>query len=475
MTLAHLFAILKGHWLAALLLFCLVAGGIATFTYLSPKQYSAVGSIVLDIKAPDPILGAVLPGIASPSYILTQIDIIRSTRVAKRVVENLKLAESAETRASWLRSTGGNGAFDVWLAHAMLSNLEVRPSRGSNVVNVVYTSADPRFSSAVVNSFIDAFIAISTELRTDPAKEFAKFFDTNSKQLRENLEAAQGKLSKFQQSNGLVVTDERLDVETARLQELSSQSVAMQAMLADSGSRQAQAATQGDKMQEVFGNPMFAALKSDLARQETALEQLTQRLGDAHPQVKEQRAVVAELKGKVETEVRRVASGLGINNTVNQSRVSQVRAAMADQRAKVLKLRATRDEAAVLQRDAENAQRAYDGVLARLNVASLESKGVQSNMSPLAYATPPPVHSSPRVLMNIALGVCLAFVLAVVLALVIEYRDPRLRVNHEVEDVLKQPMLGAIPAFVIGRRSGKPLPRRFRLGGRPLTLSKAKT
>ncbi|MBN8490402.1 MAG: chain length determinant protein EpsF [Burkholderiales bacterium] len=471
MSFAQLFAILRGRWVIACAVFVAVTGVVATLTLMAPRQYTAVGSIVLDIKSPDPILGT-LPGVASPSYLLTQIDIIRSMRVARRVVNNLRMTESPEIRAQWMESTGGAGSPETWLAAALLSNLEVRPSRGSNVMNVIYTAGEPRFAAAVANGFIDAYMSVTTELRTDPAKEFSRFFDANAKQLREKVEEAQAKLSSFQQKNGLVVTDERLDVETARLQALSTQLVMLQAEVAESGSRQAQAAMQGDKMQEVFANPMYSGLKAELARQESTLEQLSQRLGDAHPQVKEQRALVTDLRAKATAEVGRVASGLSINNSVNQTRVAKVRAALDDQRATVLKLRATRDEAAVLQRDAENAQRAYDAVLARLNVTSLESKGVQANVSPLEYATEPARHSSPRVGVNMFLGAALALALGIAAALMAEFRDRRLRLQSEVESLVLQPLLGAVPAFSVGNRTGHAVPHRFRLSTKTPTRGK---
>ena len=45
---------------------------------LLPKQYTANTSVVVDVKSPDPIAGMVLPGLASPAYMATQIDIINS-------------------------------------------------------------------------------------------------------------------------------------------------------------------------------------------------------------------------------------------------------------------------------------------------------------------------------------------------------------------------------------------------------------
>ncbi|MBL3200653.1 chain length determinant protein EpsF, partial [Klebsiella pneumoniae] len=70
--------------------------------------------------------------------------------------------------------------------------------------------------------------------------QYASWFAGQSKALREGLEKAQSKLSAFQQESGIVATDERLDIENARLAELSSQYTAIQAQRSDSSSRQAQ-------------------------------------------------------------------------------------------------------------------------------------------------------------------------------------------------------------------------------------------
>ena len=82
------------------------------------------------------------------------------------------------------------------------------------------------------------------------------------------------------------MTDERMDVETQRLNDLSSQLVAIQAAAADASSRQAQAsAGSADKLQEISNHPVVAGLRGDLSRMEAKLQELSSRLGDGHPQV----------------------------------------------------------------------------------------------------------------------------------------------------------------------------------------------
>ncbi|WP_223673088.1 hypothetical protein, partial [Proteus terrae] len=89
-------------------------------------------------------------------------------------------------------------------------------------------------------------------------------------QARENLEAAQRKLSAFQQEKGIIATDERIDVETARLNELSAQLVSLQAVTADAISRRAQT---GLSSPDAMNSAVIMGLKADLARQEARLKE----------------------------------------------------------------------------------------------------------------------------------------------------------------------------------------------------------
>jgi capsular polysaccharide biosynthesis protein len=131
--------------------------------------------------------------------------------------------------------------------------------------------------------------------------------------------------------------------------------------------------------------------------------------------------------------------------------------ALDEQRAKVLKLRAVRDEASVLQRDVENAQRAYEGVLSRLNQSNLESQTNQSNVAALERATSPNLPSSPRISLNLLLGSLVAAIAATVVVGVREARDRRVRDESDFESLTNLPVVGVLPSF---KRVGK-----RRLGG----------
>ena len=445
MTFTQFLSILRARRWVALTVLAVTVAIAVVLSLVLPKQYTAASSVVVDFK-PDPVSAVVYGGVPSPALMATQVDVIASDRVGMRVVRNLKLAENPQVRAQWQEATDGQGSIEQWLVELFHKQMEVVPSRESSVITITYRAPDPRFAAALANAFADAFIQTSLELRVDPARQYAGFFDARAKEARDNLERAQSRLSAFQKEKGIIATDERLDVENNRLNELSTQLVALQAIAAESRSRQAQAqGRQSDRMEEVLANPVISTLKADMSRAEAKLRELSTRLGDANPQVIEAKANIAELQARIAAETRRVTGGVGVTNTINSSREAQVRAELEAQRAKLLRMKESRDEAAVYLRDVENAQRSYDMILTRQNQSALESQAPQSNVNILTQAVPPLEHSSPRLILNTLLALFIGALLAMGLAMLLEMRDRRVRAIDDIGTMLGLPVLGVLP------------------------------
>ena len=448
MTFGQCFAILKARWKAAFLVFLLTVLSSVALSLLLPKQYTATASVVVDFK-PDPVTAMIYSGMAPPGLIGTQVEVLQSERVARRVIRNLKLAENPMVRDQWTHATAGVGSIETWLLDGFQKRLEVKPSREASVITVAYKAPDPAFAAGVANAYVQAYLETSLALRVDPAKQYSTFFDNRAKEARDTLEKSQAKLSAFQAAKGIIATDERLDVETARLGELSSQAVMLQALTSEAGSRQAQArGASADRMQEVLNNPLIGTLKADLSRADARLQELSSRLGSDHPQVLEAKANIASLRSKIDGETQRVTSGVGVSDSIARQRSADVRTALAAQRAQVLRMKAVRDEGSVLVRDVESAQRTFDAVVSRFNQSTLESQTTQSNVSLLTTAEPALEPSSPKFFLNTVVAVVLGALLAIGGVLVLELMHRRVRTTQDISSTLGINLLGVLAPTV---------------------------
>lgn len=444
MSINQFLSILKARWgLLATVLLLTIVTTVALSLYM-PKKYTAVATMVIDVKSPDPVAGMVLQGMLAPGYMATQMDILKSDRVALKAIRTLKLDQNPQLHEQWLEEAQGRGEFDDWIVDVVQKPLDVMPGKESSVINISYTATQPAFAAALANAFMQAYIDTTLELRVEPAKRYTTMFDAQAKVFRERLEQARARLSQYQQENGLVMADERIDVETNRLNELSNQLVMLQAVSADSSSRQAAAVVNGDRLQEVINNPVIANLKADLSRQEARFKEISNKMGEAHPQVTELRANINELRLRIDGETKRIAASVGINNAINQSREAQLKAALAQQRQRLLEIKQQRDQAALYLQDVENAQRAYDAIQTRLSQATIESQANQTNVSILKAASAPADPSSPKVFLNIALSVLLGGMLAVGCALAVELSDRRIRTGSDIALGMDTVLLGEL-------------------------------
>ena len=434
---------------------CLLGGG-AAFAYshfVLVKQYTASADVLLDFRESDPVQGQTQTiGLISPGYVATQADIVVSDRVARKVVHALGLDTNAQSVQAW-HEAGEGGTIDQYYMEALRKSLEVRPSRMSNVLSVKFTSPSPQYAATVANAFAKAYVETNVELKADPARDFKVWYDARTAQARSVLEEAQARLSKFQRDKGIIIpTEEHIDVETSRLTELNSQLVAVQGQHAESASRRDQAADQLGNSPDVLQNSLVSSLRGEIARAEAKQDELARDLGRNHPKFKSSEAELESLRGKLEAEIHRVATSIDGSNSVNVQRESQIRAALAAQKARVLELRALHDEGAVLRNDVESAQHAYDRVLQQTSATGLESQVQQTNVTILSEALPPVNKSSPHTMLNCEIGLLLGLFLGSGLALLLEIRRPQLRSADDVSAVLQVPILAAIPRI---RRTGR--------------------
>ncbi len=441
MNFSQFLLILKARWLVAVLALGVTVATTLVVSLILPKNYTANVSLVVDSKAKDPITGTLLPMQLLPGYLATQVDIIKSQNVALKVVDGLKLSENPTIRQQYQESGQTGGDIRHWLSDLLLKKLDVKPSRESSVIQVEFEGADPRFAAIVANAFAQAYVHTNLELKVEPAKQTTAFYDDQIKQLRGTLEKAQAALSDYQQKKGLVASDERIDVETARLAELSSQLVAAQAQTYDTTSRQSQSQ---NALAEVEQNPLIQGLKRDLAVGETKLSELAQKVGKNHPQYQRAQAEVDSLRAKLEAEMKVATRSVGTTAKVAQTREGDIRGALAAQKSRVLALKQSRDEAAVLIRDVENAQRLYDAALQRYGQTRLEAQNSQTDIAILNPAVPPTEASSPKVVLNTILAVFLGSLLGIGLAFLMEMLDRRVRSGEDLTAALDLAVLGEI-------------------------------
>ena len=118
------------HKWVVLGLFLVIAIGGIVATLLLPKQYTAESALIVEMRI-DPVLGALAPALAAPSYMATQVEVLRSERVASRAVKILGVERSSFCLAASSLGSQNTGTVKVspWLAWYWFSSTNARVPR----------------------------------------------------------------------------------------------------------------------------------------------------------------------------------------------------------------------------------------------------------------------------------------------------------------------------------------------------------
>ena len=442
MSLHQFFSILLARRrLAGLILLATLALAVAWIA-LRPTYYTARAPVLVDVRT-DPTGASVIQGMVAPSFMATQIDIVRSDRVAQRVVEMLRIDKQPGEMERWRDATDGKGSPQAWFARELQTDLDVKPARESNIINVSWKGTSPAQAALVANAFAQAYLDTSLELKTDPARGYAAWFEDQVKAARQNLANAQAKLSAYQERTGIVSTDERVvDYETARLNELSSALTVVQAQTTES---QGKRAAGGDTVVEVMQSPLINTLRADIAKLEAKVQEGAAYLGANHPQMQRMQAELGSLRGRLASETSRITTSVDTSYQVGKSRERELLAALGAQKARVIALNKQRGELSLLQRDVESAQKAFETVSASASQSRLQSLTNQTNVMRLAPAVEPMEASGPTKKQALLIAGIAGMLLAVAGAVLAELMNRRVRSVEDMAMITQLPILATIP------------------------------
>lgn len=225
----------KGLIFATLFITVAVAGAL---TFLEAPRYVGTTALVLNIESESPFDREAIPAALTSSYLATQLDIIRSQKVAVRVVEQQKLTADPAWRQAYEEAGEAAIPIEYWIANTIMENVDAEPLQNSRVVNLSYQALAPGEAARMANAYAQAFIATTLELTVEPAKRNVAWFDQQLKSQRERLDEARARMARLQAEKGVSGLDEKLGTENTRVDEISRNLVEAQAATATVRGRQ---------------------------------------------------------------------------------------------------------------------------------------------------------------------------------------------------------------------------------------------
>jgi uncharacterized protein involved in exopolysaccharide biosynthesis len=418
---------------------CVIGAYIVTLVL--PARWEGHARVMLNLLKPDPVTGEVIAGPAQRAYIATQTSLISDYTVVGQLPDEFgMLSDPKQIAAYEARPKNDLRDFRHWLSDKFTPGIKAQVIQGSNILEITFAGGNPEQARSVAEAIRKAYLDTSLNFRRDEANRSAAWFDAQAVKNKAALDAAQAAETNFEKANGIVMADDKTDLETARLRALSGQGVAGPSAPAQTSS----------------------AASIQLAEIDAQIAQEAQTLGPNHPELvrlRAQRASIASLVTKDIAAERAASSAAASGGAAALDR------AVEAQKARVIAQGDKLQQLTQLQADVALRRDQLDKTSQRAAELHQEAAAADTGLTPMGPAVTPQNPVFPNMLLIIPGSFVLGLAVGVLVALLSELFARRVRSLEDLEHAVDLPLLAVI--------AGPPKPKRRRLtrnrGARPVS------
>ncbi|GHF25534.1 hypothetical protein GCM10017044_20430 [Kordiimonas sediminis] len=396
-----------------------------------PEKYTATSSVILEVGDQDPVTG--MAQNTARTYIQTQVNLVKSARVANKVVDRLELTRSPYFLSEYNSLNDPGIDLKGWIGKQLQENLGVWVVGGSEIIEISYTATSPTLAATVSNAFSEAYLLVDLELRVDPAKRNAQWFAAQLNKLRQNLTEAQNSLNDYQKQVGIVSMTTESQSESQSIINIESRAAAARAEASEARSMVQQFAAfldsggSSDSLPSFMTNPEISSLQQELGKVDAAIATLSGRVGENHPQYK---AVVArrdQVTKQLAEEIEKFGLSLKARVQIAEAKSASLEDELDIEKDRMLQEKAQLDRLEAMEREVEIRKAEYDNAFRRAGTLRLEGDRAQTGVSIIEEATPPTEASFPQKRLSIAIAFAACLVLGVSISFLLEMIDRRVR------------------------------------------------
>jgi polysaccharide biosynthesis transport protein len=469
------------------------------------RRYTASSVIQLEKSSSDSLgldslMGAASGGASDDLSVnvdlQTQANILQSEGLALKVVKDLSLERNedfkphfsllgwvmglvsprgpADPPHSSLEDSPGRRGNVVKAFH---SNLKVKVTAGTRLLEVDYTNRDPKVAAAVVNHLVQALIDYTFQTKFKATNQVSQWLEGQLGDLRKQSEELQSRVVALQQGSGIFGvggTDpqgkpviyspvlDRLQQSTAQLSQAQMNRVlkASVAEVVKTGNAELISQLSGTSISSSGGQGVTnsLALIQNLRLQEATLQSQidldASQFGPAYPKLIQERASLKGVQQSLQEEIDRIGARVQNDFEVASKAERGARAAYESDRLAAEKLNDKSIEYAILSKEADQSQELYQDLLKRLKEAGILEGLHSSNVTVVDQASAPASPSKPQVPLYLALGAGLGIFFGCCAALLVDAVDNKIQGAEEIE-ALHIPLLGIAPQIEVNKNSSR--------------------
>ena len=405
---------------------------------------------------------------SSDEYLETQYRVLKSRTLAEKVVRELKLSQHAD----WNRK---RMFLDLWrvdppaealaaiqrnphqvdpdnLAYrntveSFLKDLEVRPVRRSNLVEVAFNSSDPRLAATVTNALASSYIDRNLEVKFEATQKASEWLRGQLVSLKGRLEQAEEKLQSYARRNEIVFLDEKQMASNEKLRQLESEYTKAQAERIQAEALYRSVLAGQLDAPGILENKLVQDLTTNLNELTREFAQLSQLFKPDYPRAQQVKRQIETVQKNLDAAKRTLVANKEHVYNAAVRREQMLEAALKDQRKVVAEIAERSIQYNILKREVDTSRQLYDGLLNRMKEAEVSAGLKASNIRIVDPAQVPKRPVRPKTGLNLFLGLLVGLGLGIGYAFLEEHLDTSVKNPDDVERMLRLATLGVIPAF----------------------------
>lgn len=466
--------ILRQHQ-GAILLFA-AAGLIAAIVVALPQTriYQARTSIelqgfnenFLNMKSVDPTSS--LPDYSPEGYIHTQVKILQSDALMRRVVAKLMSETSAasvppssglQTLRERLHLAPAKAPSRSEAIEAVAQSLQVRSADNTHIVEIFTDSPDPELAAKFANTLVKEYIEHTLESRWKTTQYTGNWLRAQMEDLKGKLERSETELQSYAAGVGLQITQEKTSVAEEKLRELQQELLKAQADRVIRQSKyEAALSKPAESLGEVLDDPMLREQQVRLMDLKRQLAELSSTMQPTHYKVERAQAQIAEVQQAFDSRRQAVISRIHNDYESAARREKLLSDDYVQQTATVTEQAQRRIRYDILKREVDTNRQLYEALLQRVKEAGISAAMRASNISVVDQAFPPAVPYKPNIVKSAGIGLLGGLILGIAFAFIRERADRTIQLPGEVFQYLNVIEHAVIPSGdieAIGRRMAR--------------------
>lgn len=387
----------------------------------------------------------------SEDYIETQAKILQSETLALQTIRSLDLGHYPEFGGSSNALTfaqSGSESRRPAILGAFLGSLSVRRVPNSRLIEVRFEAQDPQLAALVVNTHLQDFIEQNFKSKYDATTQASTWLSAELEELRMKVEKSEDDRIAYERKNQIWQIDEKQDITTQKLADLSKTVTDAQTDLAEKEALYRMAESGNvDSLPAARDNGVIQDLIKRKSQLEEDYAEALDQYGPNYPKVQRLGSQRKELDDDLVKQRGLLVETIKTEYETAKSHVAILQEALDRQKADANDLAEKLVNYHILQHDAEANKQLYDGLLQKLKEAGISAGLRSSNIRVVDPALAPTSPSRPQKGRNISLAFLVGLVGGIGLAVFREYLDNTVKSPDDIETLTGLPSLAVVPSL----------------------------